>query len=186
MKNSWGNGSNVPGNAMKSSSRPSSDSSKAARASRLTALASIARRPAPRVSESSALTQLISVSTRPSNTLIKYYCDFLPANQGFRITCSLLFQSEFLTTFFLQTTCIMPIPRRLSRRQCEPWWNCKRKHLDSRQIEKYSTAHLLTGIYQRGQDQVHWTFRGFLYYTSSSIQDRPCRCGPGRLLAFCA
>ena len=123
VKSSWANGSNVPESAMKSSSRASSDSSKAAKVTRLTALASIARRPMPKVSGFSALIQSTSVNTRPSNALPKYCCESLPANQSFRIACSLLFQSELLTTFILQTTCIMPIPRRLLRRQCEPWWN---------------------------------------------------------------
>jgi hypothetical protein len=99
VKSSWANGSNVPESAMKSSSRASSGSSKAARATRLTARASIARRPVPRVSGFSALTQSTSVNTQPSNTLLKYRCESQPANQSFKITCSLLFQSELLTTF---------------------------------------------------------------------------------------
>lgn len=63
VKSSWANGSNVPENAMKSSSRASSGSSKAARVTRLIVLASIARRPVPRVSGFSALTQSTSVNS---------------------------------------------------------------------------------------------------------------------------
>ena len=69
VKSSWANGSNVPENAMKSSSRASSGSSKAAEALKLIALASIARRPVQKVSGFSALTQSTSVRTQTSNTL---------------------------------------------------------------------------------------------------------------------